>query len=48
MRTVHTDKIKTAIKEMCIEANLMLSRDVEERICVTTDAEIVLDGQRIS
>ena len=33
MRTIHTDKIKDAIKEMCIEANLVLTPDVENRIC---------------
>ena len=29
MRKVQTDLIKDAIKEMCIEANLLLSPDVE-------------------
>lgn len=47
MRTVHTDKIKTAIKEMCIEANLMLSRDVEERICTAEQTEIAELGKKI-
>ena len=47
MRTVHTDKIKTAIKEMCIEANLMLSRDVEERICTAEQKEIAELGKKI-
>lgn len=32
MRKVQTDLIKDAIKEMCIEANLLLSPDVESRI----------------
>ena len=47
MRTVHTDTIKTAIKEMCIEANLMLSRDVEERICTAEQTEIAELGKKI-
>ena len=33
MRIVHTDIVRDAIKEMCIEANLVLSGDVERRIC---------------
>lgn len=30
MRTIHTDEIINNIKEMCIEANLYLSDDVEK------------------
>lgn len=47
MRTVHTDKIKTAIKEMCIEANLSLSPDVEGRICAAEQAETAELGKKI-
>lgn len=32
MRTVHTDAITKAIKEMCIEANLYLTEDVKNRL----------------
>ena len=47
MRTVHTDKIKTAIKEMCIEANLTLSEDVESRICTAEQNETAELGKKI-
>ena len=32
MRTLHTDEITNTIREMCIEANLVLSDDVKEKI----------------
>ncbi len=32
MRTIHTEEITRAIKEMCIEANLHLEKDVESRL----------------
>ncbi len=47
MRTVHTDKIKAAIKEMCIEANLTLSADVERRICAAEQDETAELGKKI-
>lgn len=47
MRTVHTDKIKEAVKEMCIEANLTLSQDVESRICVAEQEETAELGKKI-
>lgn len=47
MRTVHTDKIKSAIKEMCIEANLTLSPDVESRICTAEQEESAELGKKI-
>ncbi len=47
MRTVHTDKIKEAVKEMCIEANLTLSRDVESRICEAEQQETAELGKKI-
>ncbi len=39
MRIIHSDKIRDAIKEMCIEANLMLSKDVEKRILAAEKEE---------
>ncbi|MBQ3029191.1 MAG: fumarate hydratase [Lachnospiraceae bacterium] len=47
MRTVHTDKIKEAVKEMCIEANLFLSQDVENRICHAEAEETTELGKKI-
>ena len=32
MRTIHTDEIIRNVKEMCIEANLHLSEDMEQAI----------------
>ena len=39
MRIIHSDKIRDAIKEMCIEANLVLSKDVEKRILAAEKEE---------
>ena len=39
MRIIHSDKIRDAIKEMCIEANLVLSEDVEKRILAAEKEE---------
>ena len=47
MRTIHTDLIKEAIKEMCIEANLTLSSDVESRICTAEQEETAELGKKI-
>ena len=47
MRTLHTDKIKEAVKEMCIEANLTLSPDVEGRICAAEQNETAELGKKI-
>ena len=47
MRTLHTDKIKEAVKEMCIEANLTLSPDVEGRICAAEQKETAELGKKI-
>jgi len=47
MRIVHTDQITEAVKEMCIEANLTLSDDVERRICSAKEAETSELGQKI-
>lgn len=47
MRIVHTNKIRDAVKEMCIEANLVLSKDVEERICAAAKEETSELGGKI-
>ena len=47
MRTIHTDTIKNAVKEMCIEANLTLSPDVESRICGAEKEETAELGKKI-
>ncbi len=47
MRTLHTDKIKEAVKEMCIEANLTLSSDVEGHICAAEQTETAELGKKI-
>lgn len=39
MRTIHTDKIIEAVKEMCIEANLIVSPDVEKRMTQALSGE---------
>ncbi len=47
MRILHTDKIKDAIKEMCMEANLVLSPDVEQRILAAEQEESAELGKKI-
>lgn len=47
MRIIHTDQIRDAIKEMCIEANLSLSQDVEKRIFEAAEKETSELGSRI-
>ena len=47
MRIIHTDLVKDAIKEMCIEANLSLSPDVENRICTAEQEEATELGKKI-
>lgn len=47
MRIVQTDCIKEAIKEMCIEANLSLSADVQERIYKAEKEETEGIGKKI-
>ena len=32
MRRIHTDEITRNIKEMCIEANLILTKDMDEAV----------------
>lgn len=47
MRTINTDRIKNEVKEMCIEANLMLSPDVESRIRDAKEKETAELGKKI-
>lgn len=47
MRNIHTDTIINTIKEMCIEANLELSSDVEESIILAEKDETHVIGKKI-
>lgn len=47
MRTVHTDLIINSIKEMCIEANYNLSKDMENAILEAPDKEESQVGKQI-
>lgn len=47
MRTLHTDEIIKNVKEMCIEANLHLSKDMCEAIYNAKDSETGELGKRI-
>lgn len=47
MRTLHTDIIIQNVKEMCIDANLHLSKDMKDAIYQARDAEIGELGKRI-
>lgn len=47
MRNIHTDSIINNIKEMCIEANLKLASDVEERVRGAYNAETSQLGKQI-
>ena len=47
MRTIHTNEIKTNIKEMCIEANYVLSQDVAKRIYEASESEENEIGKKI-
>ena len=47
MRAIHTNLIKEAVKEMCIEANLVLSPDVESRIYAAEQEETAELGKKI-
>ncbi|MDE7211485.1 MAG: fumarate hydratase, partial [Lachnospiraceae bacterium] len=47
MRTVHTDEIIRNIREMCIEANLLLADDVKGRILCASEKEDSALGKRI-
>jgi fumarate hydratase subunit alpha len=47
MRNLHTDMIIKNIKEMCIEANLKLASDVEERVRGAFEKETTALGKQI-
>lgn len=47
MRVVHTDEIVENIKDMCIKANLVLAKDVEERILYAKKQEESSLGKQI-
>lgn len=47
MRTIHTDEIIKNIKEMCIEANLHLSKDMEDAIKLAKESETGQLGKQI-
>lgn len=47
MRTIHTDEIIKNIKEMCIEVNLHLSKDMEEAIKNAKESETGDIGKQI-
>lgn len=47
MRTIHTDEIIKNVKEMCIEANLFLSKDMQEAIRNAAASETDALGSRI-
>lgn len=47
MRTVHTDIIVRTIKEMCIEANYILSEDISDRIIQAECEETNIIGKEI-
>lgn len=47
MRTIHTDQIIEKIRQMCIDANLHLSEDVERAICGAKESEASPLGQQI-
>lgn len=47
MRTIHTDEIIKNVREMCIEANLTLAKDVKGRILRAGETEESALGKRI-
>lgn len=47
MKTIHTDQIIEKIRQMCIDANLHLSEDVERAICGAKESEASPLGQQI-
>ena len=47
MRTIHTDQIIETIRQMCIDANLRLSEDVQEAICSAAKTEKSPLGRQI-
>ncbi|MDE7061325.1 MAG: fumarate hydratase, partial [Lachnospiraceae bacterium] len=47
MRAIHSDEITKNVREMCIQANLILSDDVESRILGAGEKEDSSLGKRI-
>lgn len=47
MKTISTDEIIKTVKEMCIEANLRLSEDMEQAIRTAVDTEDSILGKQI-
>lgn len=47
MRTIHVNEITHHIKEMCIEANHFLSKDMRDALCYAKDAEEAPLGKQI-
>ncbi len=47
MRTLHTDNIISAVRDLCIEANLELAADMKEKICTAAEEEKNPLGKRI-
>ena len=47
MRSIHTNSIIENIKEMCIEANIVLCNDVKKRILDSKDSEKSVIGKQI-
>lgn len=47
MRTIHTDQIIETIRQMCIDANLHLSKDMKDAICSAVEKEKSPLGKQI-
>ena len=47
MRTINTDEIIQTVKEMCIEANLKLSEDMEQAVRNAAEEEDSVLGRQI-
>lgn len=47
MRIIHTDVLRDAVREMCIEANLVLSNDVKGKILSAEEKETAELGRKI-
>ena len=47
MRTIKTDEIIQTVKEMCIEANLKLSEDMEQAVRNAAEEEDSVLGRQI-
>ena len=47
MRTLHTDNIIPAVRDLCIDANLELAADMKEKICTAAEEEKNPLGKRI-